>query len=241
MFAVDMIGRNEGGDEFLHFIRLGIRFFVQFFQTFPKEDFVQRNGFCYGNKSVRGFLHPFFVHEPFFVKFFAGTKTGTYDIHIHARFIPGKFDQVDGKVVDPDGFAHIENEDLPFLCVTSRLQNEGNGFGNGHEITDDVFMGHGNGTPFLDLFFEQGDHGTVGTEYVAESYGDEFRVFAVFADGLNDHLADPLRRPHDVRRVNGFVGGDLNEGLNLIFVGAVGDVQRAEHVVFHRFARACFH
>ena len=58
---------------------------------------------------------------------------------------------------------------------------------------------------------------------------------------LDDHLAHALRRAHDRRRVDSLVGRDEDETVDAKLVGERHGVERAEHVVLNRLARAHFH
>lgn len=113
-------------------------------------------------------------------------------------------------------------------------------FRNRHEVAGHAFVGDSDRAACCDLFFEQRNDRASGTEHVAEPDGGELR-FACLRKVLNDHFSKALRGAHDIRRVDGFVGGDKDEMADAECVGGFSDVFRAEDVVLHRFERVRFH
>ncbi len=152
-----------------------------------------------------------------------------------------------GKVDDLDGLAHIEDEDLAAMAHGACLEDEFAGFGDEHEVADDIGMGDGDGTAFLDLLTEEGDDGAVGAEDVAEAGGDELgdggaaiglgegdagsALCDGFVERLAVDLADTLGATHDIGGVDGFVGGDHDELAGAVLDGEVGDDMGAEDIV----------
>ena len=122
---------------------------------------------------VGGRLGVLGVGEDFLVEFFARTESGVFDLDVLADLEAGQRDHPPGKVVDLDGFAHVEGEDLIALGQGHSLQDEAAGLGDGHEVTGDARVGDRDGSAFLNLFAETRDDGAVGAEDIAEARGDE--------------------------------------------------------------------
>lgn len=102
-------------------------------------------------------------------------------------------------------------------------------------------MRNRHGTALGYLFSEKRNDRTIGAQHVSEPHRHEFRILAVAADCLNNHFADTLGRPHDIRRIHRLIGGNLNERLRAEFVRTASYVQRPEHVIFYSFVGAGFH
>ena len=60
-------------------------------------------------------------------------------------------------------------------------------------------------------------------------------------EGLDDHLADSLGSPHDVRGVHGLIRGDEDKTLTAMHHGGVGGLIGADGVVLDGFAGAVLH
>ncbi len=71
------------------------------------------------------------------------------------------------------------------------MENERNGFGDGHEVASDVFVGDGDWPAVFDLLEEERDDGAVAAEDVAEADGDEVGG-GEFIVSLDNHFADAL-------------------------------------------------
>ena len=97
---------------------------------------------------------------------------------------PREQDQVAGQVDDLDRLAHVEHEDLTAAAHGGGLQDELDGFGDGHEVAAHLGMGDGDRTAGGDLLLEDGDDAAVGAEHVAEADGDE--LGAAVLEGTDD-------------------------------------------------------
>ena len=218
-----------------------MRRFVQLIDRRPKRFFIQRNGFCDIDRTICRFLQAFFRHKPFFKELFPRAQARAFNLNVHVGFISRQFDQVVGKIIDFYRFAHIQNENLTALGIRACLQYERYRLGNGHEIADYILVRNRNRTAFFNLLFKQRNYRAVRTEYVAKTYRYKVGIFAVFSNGLNNHLANALGRAHDIGGVDSLIRRDLHERFHVEFFRSSCKIERTEHVVFHCFVRARFH
>ena len=140
--------------------------------------------------------------KEFFIKLLAGTQPGD---DYAASSVTVVLDEALGEVVDLHRLSHVEDHDLPTLCHGSCLEDETDGFGDGHEVADDVLMCDCYRDAGVDLVDEQRKHRTSAAEDVAEPDGDNFRPAA--REHRGDQLDHPLGCSHDIGRVHGLVGG----------------------------------
>ena len=213
---------------------------------------------------VGGFGGAFAVGEDFFKEFFAGAQAGVADGDVDVGPKAGEGDHAPGEVFDFDGFAHVEDVDFAALAHGAGLQDEAAGFGDGHEVADDVGVGDGDGAAFGDLFAEAGDDAAVAAEDVAEAGGGVAGggaggcgllgvavlrgcgrgVAAALVqggvEGLDVHFGGAFGGAHDVGGVDGFVGGDHDELPDVVFAGEFGDVDGAGDVGDDAFAGVFF-
>ena len=80
------------------------------------------------------------------------------------------------KIQNPDGFAHVQNEDLAALAHGGSLNDELGGFRNRHEVPAHLRVRDGDGLARGDLLFEKGNHAPVAAQNVAETDGNVFRA-----------------------------------------------------------------
>ena len=78
------------------------------------------------------------------------------------------------------------------------------------------------------LFFEQRNHRTAGTQHIAEPRGDEMSVGCGVTLGV--YLGHTLGGTHHVGGIHRLVGGDHHKFLNPVTDGGVGHVFGAENV-----------
>ena len=193
------------------------------------------------DQLVRCIRHALFVHEELLVELLAWAETYVLDLDVDIRGQSGESDQVPGHVVDLHRLPHVEDEDLAALRVVRRLEHQGDGLRDGHEVADDPLVGDGHWTAFCDLLLEERDDRAVGAEDVAEADRDEVGLRVLPVHHLDDHLTDTLRGPHDVRRVHGLIRGDQDEALHAGVGCGTGGFQGAHDVVLDRFVRAHLH
>src|SRR5207248_1562029 len=84
---------------------------------------------------------------------------------------------VSSEIGDPDRLAHVERTQLAIATKASE-EHEADRFGNGHEVATAIRMCDGNRPAALDLLFEEWDHASGGTQYVAEADRREMRLRA---------------------------------------------------------------
>ena len=141
------------------------------------------------------------------------------------------------EVCDSYWLAHVEDEDFSSVSDGSCFEYESAGFRYEHEVAYDVGVCDGDGSSLLYLFAEEWYDGSVGSEYVAESCGDELcgACDGVLLDGFVEALyvdfAEPFGASHDVGGVDGFVGGYHDELADVVFDGEVCDDACSEEVV----------
>ena len=183
------IGRNDVRNDCLNGRQVFSGRFSQFPELFEEDFFVKSNGFADMDQCILGIGKTFFIHEGFFVELLPRSQTGEFDLDIFIRDEAGHTDHVFGEVEDLHGFAHVEDENLTALGISTRLKDEAYCFRNGHEEADDVRVSDSDRATGFDLSFEQRNDGTVGTQDISEAYCHERRL-GILCHGLDDHLTD---------------------------------------------------
>jgi hypothetical protein len=102
-------------------------------------------------------------------------------------------------------------------------------FLNGHEVTGDFRVGHGDRATFIDLPRERVQHGTAAANDVAETHGDE-RAASARRCRSSEALADPFGVPQHVVGIDGFIGADIDETINVTPFAHVEHIECSEHV-----------
>ncbi len=154
--------------------------------------------------AVVGLAQTFLVHQDLLVELLAGAQSGELDLDIPVRDEAGQLDEVLGEVKDLDRVAHVEHEDIAAVAHGCRLDDKAHSLRDRHEIAHNVRVRHRDGTARQNLILEQRNDRTVRTEDIAEAHRHKFRL-GFLAERLHDHLAQTLRRTHDVRRVDSLV------------------------------------
>lgn len=163
--------------------------------------------------------------KEFFIKLLAWAKSRD---DYAASSVTVVLDEALGEIVDLHGLSHVEDHDLPSLRHGSRLEDETDGFGDGHEVADDVLMCDCYRDAGMDLVDEQRKHRTTAAEDVAEPDGDDLRPAA--REHRGDQLDHPFGSPHDVGRVHCLVGGDDHDLANAAVPCGGEDVVRTGNV-----------
>ena len=186
-------------------------------------------------------LQALFLHEQLFKELFARAQTGELYLDVLIGGVAHHGDEVFRKREYLDRFAHVEDEDLAALGESARLEHQTHRLRYGHEVTDDIGVGDGDGTAVLDLLLKERNDRTVGAEHVAEAHRGELRLAARLRHHLHDLFAAALGSAHHVGGVHGFIGGDHDELLHAVLIRHLRHVQSAEDVVLARFFRVGFH
>ena len=232
---------------------------------------VELQGTADVDQLVPGAGQALLVHEALLVELLSGAEAGVDDLYVHVRLVAGQQDHVPGQFVDLDRGAHVQDEYMPSAPKRGGGEDQGRSLRDGHEVPDDIRVGHGDGPACGDLFAEAGDHGTVAPQHVAEPDGHELcggpvgdhqvvdllpvgpgvgvqvrqlrgaALLDLPGKGLDDHLAQPLAGPHDVHGVDGFVRGDQDELAHAVSHGGEGRVVGPDGVVLDGLAGAVLH
>ena len=125
------------------------------------------------DELVVGFGEALFGHELLFIELLARAEAGVLDLNVHVGLEAGEADQVAGQGVDLHRGAHVEDEDLAPVGIGAGQHHEADGLGDGHEVADDIRVGHRDGAALGDLLLEEGDHRAVGAQNVSEADGDK--------------------------------------------------------------------
>ena len=155
------------------------------------------------------------------------------NLHVGAA---GEADHALRQIDNLNRLAHVEDIDLSTLAHAASFQHQLAGLGDSHEVADDFRVRDGDRAAGLDLFAEQRDHGTVGTQHIAEAGGNELRRRQAFLlhlprQSLHINLADALRAAHHVGGIDRLVGGDHHEALDLVLHGQIGKDLGAHDIV----------
>ena len=160
-------------------LRIRIGGIHEIVKLFEEGFHLEGDGAADVDHGVVGALQAFLGHELLLVELLAGAKAGIRDLDIHIRPEAGEADEVAGQCLDLDGAAHVEDEDLAAVGVGAREHDEADSLRDGHEVADDVRVGHGDGAALGDLLFEDRDDRPVGAQDIAEADSDKFGLHAV--------------------------------------------------------------
>ena len=240
--------RNQGLHFFHHLGDLhGNRHFVE---TVDARGYL---GICIfadtGHVDLRmgSFLCVFLVAQHFFVELFTRTKTGVLDADVLVRTEAREDNHAAGQIGNLHGFTHVEHKDFATIAHGSGLEYQATGFGDGHEETDDVGMGHRYRTTVLDLFLETRDNGTVAAQHVAEAGGDELGLAGYLAlaerhaQALYIDFRQTLAATHDVGGVHGLVGRNHHKAFYFVLHRHIRHVATTEYIHTDGLARIFFH
>ena len=150
----------------------------------------------YHDLWMMGWNRSFLIVQNFLEEFLSISESNVLDVDaIYSR----KGYHTLCQIGDADWLAHIEDENLASLTHGSRLQYQLAGFWNEHEETDDVRMGDSDRTAHRYLLLEDWNNGTVTSQDIAESCGNELgnalylainnRLVQCLAINLADSLA----------------------------------------------------
>ena len=149
--VVGVIGIHHGGNGFTDVLAIVIGRLHEVRQPVQEFILVEGNGAADVDELVLGLLQALFGHKLLFIELFAGAETGVFDPDVHVGLEAGKADQVAGQGVDLHRGAHVEDEDLAPMGIGTGQHHEAHGFGDGHEIADDIRMGDRNRAAFFNL------------------------------------------------------------------------------------------
>ena len=170
-----MIGGYDRLHQALNLIFLiGICHVHEVFQLFEEGVTVEGDGLSDVDEIIVCLQQALFSHEFFFIQFLAGSESGVFNADVHIRLVARETDQVAGKLIDLHGTAHIKDEDFSAVGIGAGQQDQTHRLGDGHEIADDIRVGHCDRSAVGDLLPEQGDHGAVAAEHIAETDRDKF-------------------------------------------------------------------
>ena len=214
--VVGVIGVDHVGYLFADFFVVVIGRLHEVRQLFKELVLIKGNGAADVDELVLGLLQALFGHELLLIELLAGAEAGVFDFDIHVGLEAGEADQVAGQGVDLDRGTHVEDKDLSPVGIGAGQHDETDGLGNGHEVADDIRVGHGHGAAFGDLLAEERNDRTVGAQDVAEAHGDELGPDVL--QGLGDVLTAVGLIPQvgeEAGQLGGFSGLDLRvEGLD---------------------------
>ena len=117
------------------------------------------------------------------------------------------------------------------------MQHQPHGFGDGHEVPDDLRVGDRQRPAAGDLFLEARDDRAVRAQHVAEAHGLVADLLGGYVERLAIGFGRPLRRAHDVGRIDRLVGRDHHAGRRAGRQRRIGDVAGAEQVGLDRLQR----
>ena len=162
---------------------------------------------------------------------FAGPQPGKDDrdaVGISTR----EPDEITREIKDAHRLAHVEHQDFAVPALERSLEQKLRGLRQRHEEAGDVGMGHGHGAAARNLLPKAGNHASGAAEHIAESNQDELRARAL--EALADNLGEALGRAHHAGRIDGLVGGNQHEFLDLGRHRRAGEHPGAIGVVAHR-------
>ena len=76
------------------------------------------------NELIWRIGHALFAHEKLFVKLLTWAEADVLDLDVDVWSETRKADEVSCHIIDLYRFSHVEDEDLPALCVVRRLKHQ---------------------------------------------------------------------------------------------------------------------
>ena len=131
------------------------------------------------DRRVAGRLDGLGLVVELLVQALAGTGADDLDLDVLARPQSREADHLPRELDDADGLAHLEHEDLAVVGHRAGLEHEAHGFGDRHEVTRHLGVGHGDRTALDDLTEERRDDAAAAAEHVAEPHRGERQVVLV--------------------------------------------------------------
>jgi hypothetical protein len=115
-------------------------------------------GSVYGahDAGVAGGLDSFLFVMEGFEEPLARPQSTKDDGDVYVGFEAFEPDEFLGDVGDPDGFAHVEDEEVAVFADGGGLEDEADGFTGDHKVAFDLGVGDGEGAAAGDLAFEDG-------------------------------------------------------------------------------------
>ena len=168
-----------------------------------------------------------------FQQLLALAQTGVKERDIGARLVAVEPDHLLGQLLDGDALSHVQKVDLASGSDPARLQDEGRGLRNGHEVPAGIRMRDRHRSALEDLAAEKRQDASAGTQDIAES--DNQEMTAVPALPQDDLLRQQLGGAIHGAGLHRLVGGDEHESLHAALSGRIHDVLRSKDVVLHRF------
>src|SRR5439155_15205419 len=99
-------------------------------------DLSQIEGFRYetADLRVRGGHEVLSSVSDFLKQLLARSDADEFDLDVFVRFEAAQFDHLSRQIDDPDGLAHVQDENLPTDALGGTLEDEHGCFRNGHKI-----------------------------------------------------------------------------------------------------------
>ena len=179
------------------------------------------------------------LHQKLLIELLTGPQADLLDFNIPVGLQTGQADQVLRQGQNPHRLAHVQHHDLSGLGNGTGLHHQGCRLGDGHKVADNPPVGDGDGAALLNLLLEQGHHGAVGAQHIAEPHGTELGLGILPA--LENHLTEPLGGAHEVGGVYRLVGGNHHKFLRAVLLRCPHHMIGAEDVVLHCLRGAFFH
>ena len=125
---------------------------------------------CDTNLLMERWLGALEFVKHFLVELLARTQTRKLNLDILGT---GELDHALGKVGNLHGFAHVENEDFTTIALRASFEHQLTSLGNEHEEANDTFVSNSYRAAVLNLFAEQGNDTSVGSQHITETCGNE--------------------------------------------------------------------
>jgi hypothetical protein len=152
------------------------------------------------------------IGQQFLVQLLAGTQAGEFDRDL-VGCVAGQADQVARQVDDLHRLAHVQHQHLPAFADGRGLQHQARGFGDGHEVANDVRVRDGHRAAPGDLFLELGDHAAAAAQHVAKAHRHQACARVLGRQAAEHHLGGAFGGTHHIGRVDRLVGADQHEAF----------------------------
>src|SRR5690554_5683699 len=179
------------------------------------------------------------ANQQFFIQFLTRAQAGVDNLYIAVRIILGflfKAHQVNhlaGKVGNSYRLPHIQHKHLTTLPHTARLKHQLTGFGDGHEVANNILVSHRYRPAIANLVTEQWYNRARRPQHIAKAHHRKHRTGLSLGQALKHQLRYALGRPHHIGGAHRLIGRNQNKALNTRSNRRLSRMEGTKHIVLH--------
>src|SRR5690554_2700224 len=138
-----------------------------------------------------------------------------------------------GKVGDSNWFTHIQHKHLTTLPHTARLKHQLTGFGDGHEVANNILVSHRYRPAIANLVTEQWYNRARRPQHIAKAHHRKHSAGLPLGKALKHQLRHAFGRPHHIGGAHRLIGRNQNKALNARSNRRLSRMEGTEHIVLH--------